>query len=185
MWQASTHIVQLVTSSICTYVRRPGRNGMTRCWNCSRREAMKISRNSVKHSKLHAKLLLYRLICRSFAYDGVVDLRWYKIAPDGQIWWCSNKKCTFKFIICKHSFFSTSRCSTELIVKIIYFWTHKYPTTLLCTMHGCFKPYVLREDQIYKRRLYPVVLPVVMLTGCHFCCLVHFRRSVTIHGPGI
>jgi len=76
--------------------------------------------------RLNKVLFNFRGRCERCS-DGVVNLRQDKSAPDGQVWRCSCKRCTFKCAIRKHSFFSGLHLSISCIVKILYFWSHKYP----------------------------------------------------------
>ena len=100
--------------------------------------------------------------------DGVVNLRRDRSAPDGQIWRCSNKKCTFKCVIRKHSFFSGSHLSIQLIVKIIYFWSHRYPNHI-----------VLHETRLNERTV------VDFFNFCReVCSVVLEEQSEPIGGPG-
>ena len=44
---------------------------------------------------------------------GQINLRQDRSAPDGQIWRCSNRNCTFKLALRKHSFFSGSSSDSD------------------------------------------------------------------------
>lgn len=58
---------------------------------------------------------------------GSINLRQDRTTADGQIWRCSNRKCSVKIPIRRHSFFSGSHLSFSQVVKLIYYWTYQYP----------------------------------------------------------
>ena len=100
--------------------------------------------------------------------DGVVNLRTDKSAAEGQIWRCTNRKCTFKCSVRKHSFFSGSHLSVDVIVQIIYFWTYKYPNHI-----------VVHETRLSEKTI------VDFFNFCReVCSVVLEEKSEAIGGPG-
>jgi len=57
---------------------------------------------------------------------GTVHLVTDNRRPDNYIWRCDNRNCSDQHTIHKYSFFSGSKLSLEQILKIVYYWTHKY-----------------------------------------------------------
>ena len=131
------------------------------CELCSTRERL--------HAFLRLNKVLFNFHDRcDRCGDGFVNIRQDRSAPDGQIWRCSNKKCTFKCAIRKHSFFSGSHLSIETIVKIIYFWTYKYPNNI-----------VVHESRLHERTV------VDFYNFCReVCCVILEEQSEGIGGPG-
>ena len=99
---------------------------------------------------------------------GQINLRQDRSAPDGQIWRCSNRNCTFKLALRKHSFFSGSHLSFSQIVKLIYFWTYEYPKTI-----------VLHESELSNKTV------IDFYNFCREVCTVVLEDfSEPIGGPG-
>ena len=49
----------------------------------------------------------------------------------GQLWRCTNRKCSAKNSIRKYSFFSGSHLPLATITKLVYYWTYKYPQEII------------------------------------------------------
>jgi len=49
----------------------------------------------------------------------------------GQLWHCTNRKCSAKNSIRKYSFFSRSHLPLATITKLVYYWTYKYPQEII------------------------------------------------------
>jgi len=65
-------------------------------------------------------------------YNGRMQLRQDKsLKADGQLWRCTNKKCSAKISIRKYSVFSGSHLPLATITKLIYYWTYKYPQEIV------------------------------------------------------
>ena len=69
--------------------------------------------------------------------DGKVRLAKDSSLTDGKIFRCSKKQCYFKQSIRQNSWFSKSKLSLIIILKLTYFWIYKLPST-----------YVKRELQL-------------------------------------
>jgi len=76
--------------------------------------------------RLHKVLFNFHSQCYRCGI-GSINLCQDRSIANGQIWRCSNRKCSVKIPIRRHSFFSGSHLSFSKVVKLIYYWTSKYP----------------------------------------------------------
>jgi len=101
--------------------------------------------------------------------NGFINIRQDKLASEGQIWRCSNTRhCNCKIAIRKHSFFSGSNLRIHVIVKVIYFWTHRYPQHIVVHETG-LNPKTLTDFYNFCREV---------------CYTILQQHSEPIGGPG-
>jgi len=99
-------------------------------------------------NRLHAFLRLHNVLLNFSGQcyrccNGHMQLRQDKsLTADGQMWRCTNRKCTAKNSIRKHSFFAGSHLSLATITKLVYYGTHKYQEIVLCKLGSSSKTVV-------------------------------------------
>jgi len=99
---------------------------------------------------------------------GTVHLVTDNRRPDNYIWRCDNRNCSDQHTIHKYSFFSGSKLSLEQILKIVYYWTHKYSQEL-----------VIQETKLSNHTV------IDFYNFCReVCSIVTEKQSEQIGGPG-
>ena len=68
--------------------------------------------------------------------SGTIQLLHDKSRADGYIWRCNNRNCKTQHSIRKFSFFSGSHLSLQQILKIVYYWSYKYPLEIVAHESG-------------------------------------------------
>ena len=117
--------------------------------------------------RVHKVLFSFNGDCSRCA-NGRINLRQDKSMPDGQIWRCSNRRCTAKLPIRKYAFFSGSHLSLAQVTKLIYYWTYRYPIEI-----------AVHETSISEKTV------IDFYNFCREVCVVLLEKhSEKIGGPG-
>jgi len=116
---------------------------------------------------LHKVLFNFRRQCYRCGI-GSINLRQDRSIADGQIWRCSNRKCSVKIPIRRHSFFSGSHFSFSQVIKLIYYWTYQYPQHIVLHETGLSNKTVIDFYNFYRK----------------VCVVILEDHSEPIGGPG-